>query len=452
MNAPIPRTTFRMDRAMEFFSEKELALQIGAEPRSWPLALLKELIDNALDAAETAGVAPVVHVEIGDDFVRVADNGPGIQPATILGSLDYSVRVSDKAAYVSPSRGQLGNAIKCAWAAPFVLDGARGRVDIETAGILYRVDVTLDEIAQRPVLAVSEADSPVKNGTAVTMWLADSASYFSECLWHDFYLATRLLNAFARFNPHATLWFQGAVLAEPTDPDWRKWAPSDATDPAWYTDEQFIGLVRSYIGADRGTLPVRDFMREFAGLSGTTVRAQVMDAAGLVRGATLATLAPDGRSLDRETIARLRDAMIEATKRVKPERLGVIGADAMQRGGDDPRYKRVTGNAGRLPFVVEAAFSYLAGGAGPRSVAVGINGTPMLEIPFDVVRRALADALVQIDDPVVLALHVAIPQVGFTDRAKSRAVIPQAVTKQPPAKAGGLELRTESPDTGQRPV
>ena len=26
------------------------------------------------------------------------------------------------------------------------------------------------------------------------------------------------------------------------------------------------------------------------------------------------------------------------------------------------------------------------------------------------------------------------------------------ITKQPPAKAGGLVLRTESPDTGQRPV
>jgi hypothetical protein len=52
MNAPIARTTFRMDRTMEFFSTKELAQQIGAQPADWPIFLLKELIDNGLDAAE----------------------------------------------------------------------------------------------------------------------------------------------------------------------------------------------------------------------------------------------------------------------------------------------------------------------------------------------------------------------------------------------------------------
>lgn len=427
MSKPIQRATFSLDRILEYFTSKELAQQIGAEPRAWPLALLKELVDNALDAAETAGVAPAVHIELGADFVRVTDNGPGIPPATILGSLDYSVRVSDKAAYVSPSRGQLGNALKCVWAAPFVLDGTQGRVDIETGGTRYLVDVALDEIAQRPVLTVSESPSPVKNGTAVTMRLEDSASYFSDPGEPAFYRATRLLDAFARFNPHVTIRFQGAVLAAPTDPDWRKWTPSDATDPAWYTDEQFTGLVRSYIGADHGTLPVRDFMREFAGLSGTTVRAQVLEAAGLVRGATLATLAPDGKSMDQAAAAQLRAAMIAATKRVKPERLGVIGADAMQRDGDAPRYKKITGTAGRLPFVVEAAFAYRGNNGIERDIVIGINGTPMLGIPFYDVVDAASEALVEDFDPVTLALHVAIPRVGFTDRAKSHAVIPREV-------------------------
>jgi len=35
---------------LEFFTEKELQLQIGQPKQCWPIALLKELIDNALDA------------------------------------------------------------------------------------------------------------------------------------------------------------------------------------------------------------------------------------------------------------------------------------------------------------------------------------------------------------------------------------------------------------------
>src|SRR5262245_59774454 len=56
----------------------------------------------------------------------VRDNGPGIPPEVIEGALEYSTRVSSKAYYVSPTRGQLGNELKCVWAAPFVISGDRG--------------------------------------------------------------------------------------------------------------------------------------------------------------------------------------------------------------------------------------------------------------------------------------------------------------------------------------
>ena len=55
----LQRTTFELSRAMEFFSEKELQMQIGHGRAWWPVAVLKELIDNALDACEEAGVCAV---------------------------------------------------------------------------------------------------------------------------------------------------------------------------------------------------------------------------------------------------------------------------------------------------------------------------------------------------------------------------------------------------------
>ncbi len=56
------RTTFETSRLLDFCSEKELTAQTGHDPEEWPLVILKELLDNALDACEEAGVPPTSNV------------------------------------------------------------------------------------------------------------------------------------------------------------------------------------------------------------------------------------------------------------------------------------------------------------------------------------------------------------------------------------------------------
>ncbi len=56
------RATFTTNRAMEFFTEKELQMRIGYSKHLWSVVLLKELIDNALDACENAGIQPAIEV------------------------------------------------------------------------------------------------------------------------------------------------------------------------------------------------------------------------------------------------------------------------------------------------------------------------------------------------------------------------------------------------------
>ena len=103
----LERTVFEVNRELEFFSEKELQMQIGHGREWWPVALLKELVDNGLDACETANVAPRIEVVVEPDSFSVRDNGPGLPAETLTRSLDYLVRVSDKNYYVSPTRGQM---------------------------------------------------------------------------------------------------------------------------------------------------------------------------------------------------------------------------------------------------------------------------------------------------------------------------------------------------------
>lgn len=96
----------------------------------WAQALLKELLDNSLDACEVTGISPIINVkcDIGvPDFMSVTDNGPGIPANVIASSLNYATRTSSNAMYVSPSRGQLGNALKCLYAAAFVANGKLGQ-------------------------------------------------------------------------------------------------------------------------------------------------------------------------------------------------------------------------------------------------------------------------------------------------------------------------------------
>jgi DNA topoisomerase VI subunit B len=160
----LERTTFEVSREMEFFSEKELQMQIGHGRGLWPVALLKELIDNALDACETTSVAPLVEVEIEDGAFSVRDNGPGLPKETLTRSLDYLKRVSDKAFYVSPTRGQLGNALKVVWAAPFVAHGGHGQ-EAWSRSTSHR-DVSRWN-SPAPVVSHTQEEDTCKNGTFI---------------------------------------------------------------------------------------------------------------------------------------------------------------------------------------------------------------------------------------------------------------------------------------------
>ncbi len=167
--ARLERLTFSTSRQMEYFSPEELTKQIGHDIEQWPLAITKELIDNALDACEAIPVAPLITVTLDGDRISVADNAKGLPESTLLGSQDYAVTVSDKAHYRAPLRGRQGNALKTVWAAPFVYNGCResgsGRVEVVTPSYAVAVLANLNQIKQRPDVTVTPMDQPfVKSG------------------------------------------------------------------------------------------------------------------------------------------------------------------------------------------------------------------------------------------------------------------------------------------------
>jgi DNA topoisomerase VI subunit B len=452
---------------MDFFSERELVTQTGHPVDEWPLVIVKELIDNALDACEEADVVPVIEVAADAGGITVRDNGPGLPEATLRGALDFKVRVSNREAYVSPCRGAQGNALKTLLPMPYVVDPENGKFIVEAHGRRHAIRCGIDPISQRPVIRDEDGPAKSKNGrpgrgkkkqafsgTEVRLeWGAriepDGAIVwpFGDFLPLDDPIGPQLcalVEGFAVFNPHATItldWFGAVTTWEATDPAWVKWKPYQPTSAHWYEVRHLERLIGAYIthereaGADR---LVSELLAEFDGLSGSAKRTKVLAEAGLKR-VRLSEFVVDDR-LDSERIARLLAAMRAHTRPVRPKRLGLIGEEhlkarllAMGIKPESFRYSKKLGGAevGEVPGVLESAFGCFGGDApNVRKIYSGANWSAAIRNPFrsfgetgEGLETVLADMRATRNEPIVYVLHLAQPRVEYTDRGKSALVL-----------------------------
>jgi DNA topoisomerase VI subunit B len=198
--ARLHRSVFTTSRLLEFCSQKELVLQTGHPVEQWPLVILKELLDNALDATEEAGIAPEIGITVTEGTIAVDDNGPGIPPETVKSLLDFTSRTSSREAYASPTRGAQGNALKTLVAMPFALDGTEGETVIEARGIRHHIRFAVDAIRQVPkVEHWEEPAAKVKNGTSFTVNWPVSACSLLDRAGEQF---LQIAEDYAWINPH----------------------------------------------------------------------------------------------------------------------------------------------------------------------------------------------------------------------------------------------------------
>jgi DNA topoisomerase VI subunit B len=441
---------------LEFFTEDELTLQTGHPPQLWPLALVKELIDNSLDAIEGAtfaGATPQVTVSVtqpqeGPALLAVSDNGPGLPLDILKRSLDYSSRTSTKAYYVSPTRGKLGNALKCVWAAPYVVGNGFGAAEILTGGERHVLEVRMDRIGQELLIEPRTEPSDVKTGTQIVLHWPEGASLLQQPWPTTFYndfdeghdlpvgddmpAVLDLLRSYAVFNPHAHLVLRGEVgCAEfvPTQPGWPKWSPAEPTSPHWYDRTRMVGLIAAMLARERSGAPgqtVREFVSQFRGLTGSAKQKEVTDAARLT-GCPLQALAA-GDAVDEDKAADLLAAMQQAAQPVRAKLLGKLGQghlrDFLANHFDvvpaTVRYRVQTGVAEGLPYVLEVAMAVKQDSAQARTIRSGVNWSPAIGRLFGELDGLLGEMRVDSFDPVVLLAHLACPLVTYTDKGKGR--------------------------------
>jgi hypothetical protein len=423
----LKRVAFTTSRALEFFTESELTTQIGYRKELWPLVLTKELIDNAIDACETAATEQIeIGVQLDRDSITVSDNGPGIPRKVIKGVIDYRVRISDKKYYVTPTRGQLGNALKCVVAAPFVATGEASVIEITSRGMRHTIRIELDRIAQEPRITWTDAKVPQAIGTILKVCWSEIARYFSTN-YGDLYqfadldlAVSALLDSFSAFNPHVSFTFNGERRAA-TNPAWRKWRTDAPPSAHWYRAGDLRALIAAHI-SDGSDLLVRDFVADFDGFARSRARADVMTAAKLER-AHLSDLKHNG-DVDAKVVERLLAAMRAHSRPVIPNRLGVIGKDHLERYFDSlgakgfKYWKKTSIDDEGLPVVFETAFGVMSNAAAGSKRVLGLNWSPIFKLPSGEIGEAISSQHVSQSDPVILLIHAARPRFDFTDHGK----------------------------------
>jgi DNA topoisomerase VI subunit B len=195
----LTRPMFERSRDAEFFDARELQKQTGQPRERFVSVALKELLDNACDACETAGIAPSLTLVITHpthDLVAltVHDNGAGLPPETVRRILNFATRTSDKAAYRSPTRGAQGNALKTVIGIPSAL-GVSAPVVIESQGVRHQIGAAIDPAGELHLHYTTHA-VPAQPGTCVTLTVPADALNGDPASWGQ---------AFALFNPHASV-------------------------------------------------------------------------------------------------------------------------------------------------------------------------------------------------------------------------------------------------------
>ena len=453
----LERTTFETSRAAEYFDARQLSTLTGVGTSHFASVCLKELVDNSLDACETAGVAPEISVEARNEQgairLAVSDNGPGIPPEVVRKVLDYNIRVSDKAAYRSPTRGAQGNALKTIIGIPYAL-GVREPRTITACGVRHTIRPWVDPAGHVRFSHVEtpDASSAQAGGARVSLDVTPEGAPPGHEATEDYaqdFDPLHWVRSFAAFNPHATFRYQGKpglseeaeVYKATRELPFKKYVPSEPTSPHWYGAASRQTLVFSHIAAARAggrDLPLGEFVRQFQGLTGTAKARGVCANLPAFKRLSDFEDSPDA-------VGELLAGMRQATRPPKHGAFGFVGEEHFRTFFENAyevkefKYVRRPGSLpSGLPFVFEFALAHLEQPghlytainysptfgdplegttlAGPKFKASGIRGFLSQGHALPRSDRAWYDAPAS----VAVAAHIITPAPTFLDRGKTR--------------------------------
>ena len=232
----------------DYFTEDELIKKIGVSKSCWYDVVVKELIDNALDAIEPLK-EKIVSVEVKWCSFSVFDNGAGISVDTIKRIYDFSVYVSKNRDYITASRGKQGNGLKTIIGICY-LSGYKLLWHTKDGVILE--PVINAELAKDGIINVEyvEHGSTDKRGVEILGVRLKHSSYYTDYVYY-----------YTECNPDVNFYL------DYLDEHYYNKASKDPVDKSNNISLAFYdyGTYRRFIRGHDGNLTYKQFLKEYFG-------------------------------------------------------------------------------------------------------------------------------------------------------------------------------------------
>lgn len=413
----------------DLFTTDGLQKQTGMEIHRWNIYIIKELLDNAIDACESIGVPPKIQVRISKEgkslIFSVKDNAGGMTKDQLEKIIDLSTYSGTKYYYRRCSRGMQGNALLTILGIPFVLDRtidyeSGAAISIITNGVGYSIRLTEDRIAQAFKFDLIENSISNTQGTEIIIKIPDIPVYRNwDWEWDNPEIYLNFMREYSIFNPHVefscNILSTELILRSDGELDTFKGKESIY----WYSINEFKELVFAYLRAGSNISTKKFCVERFKGISNDTPISVILDGIGCKH-------LSDFREKGDAEIEILYNNLKDLTEYPSPKILGQIGKERFKKAfGDTPteeiKYKPFIRNVeyrGRIfPYVLEIAAAPLDSSG--EQLSVGINHAPTFRVP-DNIREILSYSnSLSGSDNVKVLIHISCPAIDFSNYGKS---------------------------------
>ncbi|MEM1508704.1 MAG: DNA topoisomerase VI subunit B [Thermofilaceae archaeon] len=396
---------------------------------------VRELVENALDAAETHGLLPEVRLNIeleadGKVHIRVEDEGVGISPLEIPNAFG---RVLYGSKYVlRQSRGVFGLGVKMAVLYAQLTTGqpVKVRSSVRRSNFIYEAEIAIDVEKNLPIVKRLEVNRNESkwHGTVVELVMRGDWSQARGRV-EEYIKRTAMIAPYANIfahGPQLSLEFNRTSTKLPPTPTIGKPHPKGVD----------VELLRKLIeGIGKNTILEEFLIENFDGIGPITARKFCewigFDASKKVRNLTVDEI---------ETLAVKMQAF-EGWRRPKPSTLSPLGEELLAKGVKEvlrPEFVTVVSRppssyAGH-PFIVEVAIAYGGG--------VPLSEEPLLyrfanRIPL------LYDEGVDVSMKIIKRIDWSVYRVKFPAQL---AVVTHVCSTKVPFKGVGKEAVADVPE------
>lgn len=386
---------FIVKRIFDYMEKKGLEKITDINIGEWDFYILKELIDNALDADEYNGKKPKINIRI---FYGRKDENKGALEISVKNQscfpidsinkifmLDYYASIKDF--FNNITRGAQGNALKTIIGMPYAIHHyIMGNYNISyypltiySGNIRVDLKIRIDESCQKAQIVSNKSILPERlDGTKIIVRIAG----YIQKTPREMAKIIDLARQFILWNPHCSFKFIIEIEGENTEEiEFERTISGrkiiDKPPVSWYRFDQFTKLMNAFVSHEGSDFETNDFLKYFKLFK-------------LNRKINKYKKKRIEEYLNNDRLrAEFYDSLLEVSPKTELTDMGEIGKGNMEKFLDyyyeteeELVYKKVVDDKTRYaPYVLEMLISRLQR-IDERKIWVGINHSPVLKDPF----------------------------------------------------------------------